>query len=101
MAATIRVRRIGSPIGTFRKLTVLVDGEKAGTVGFGDEASIAVEPGAHWVAVRMDWVRSRGLAVMCGDRMTTNIDAIGLWFPASLVMSFVWPNRVFRLEVRP
>jgi hypothetical protein len=46
-----------------RKAAILVDGVKVGELGNGETLEFDVQPGAHEVRARMDWVHSAPLAL--------------------------------------
>jgi hypothetical protein len=100
VAAIILVRRVRGSFAVARKLVIVVDGKRAGTIRPGQDTSIEVTPGVHTVTVRMDWARTGPLQVTCAAGTTTNLDAIPAGFVMGIVYSFVRPSRLFSLKRR-
>jgi hypothetical protein len=57
----------------FRSYDVLVDGEKAATVGRGQTVVVPVKPGAHSVQLAIDWGRSAAVEVAVEEGVTVEL----------------------------
>ena len=62
--ASIRIERRPTPwVDRARAYKVAIDGERMGSVGFGQEQVFEVAPGRHQVQLHIDWCRSRPVEV--------------------------------------
>jgi hypothetical protein len=78
-SASIDVERQEGWLDRARPYKVIIDGQRAGTVGHGQQQSFEVVPGAHEVFLKLDWCRSPKLTVdvASGERAKVNCAAGG------------------------
>jgi hypothetical protein len=75
-------------------------GERAGTVGHGQQESFEVVPGAHEVFLKLDWCRSPKLAVdVAGGQHAKVMSAAGGNFWMTFFDVIFRPTRYIRAEV--
>jgi hypothetical protein len=74
--ATIYVSRTGW-YGLLRSYKILVDGVVIASLWRGRTVAIEVEPGAHSVATKMDWVQSEPLEVVVAAGESVEIQISG------------------------
>ena len=67
MSKIILTRRGGGWIDRFRRYTVLIDGEEAGSIARGQRKSFVVAPGSHHLMLKIDWAHSEPLRVRLGE----------------------------------
>ena len=63
MASTIRLTRGSGYRDKARAYKVLIDGAEVGTIKDGQEEVFEVSPGPHTLRMKIDWCKSRELAV--------------------------------------
>jgi hypothetical protein len=77
-SAWIDVERLEGWRDRARPYKVIIDGERAGGVGHGQQESFEVVPGAHEVFLKLNWYRSPKLAVdVAGGQRAKGIS---VWF---------------------
>lgn len=85
-----------------RNYTVTVDGQDAGRISNGAELRIPVSPGTHTVQMKIDWCRSKPLAVNVETNRETvlecgpNADPLftSLIYLTFLSSDYLWLRRV-------
>jgi hypothetical protein len=94
-ASGIAVTRIRDCFGIGRTLRVLVDNREAARVRYSRRAVIALPPGVHSVAVRMDWCRSKPFDVEVPPGEVVELVAGLRLRGIRWCMSLVAPSRLF------
>jgi hypothetical protein len=96
----VRITRGNERYGSVRKLNVLIDGRKVGTIGNKETREFDIDPGEHTIQVSMDWVRSRLLDVPIAEGQVINFRVTlppGGAF-SHLLESFLTPGQFYELE---
>ena len=79
--ARITVIRPSGWFGRFRRLSVLVDGNRVAVLRMGEIVDLDVAVGEHHVQVKMDWCTSTEVSVglQAGDRLSFMCKSPGIW----------------------
>ena len=73
VAGTIRIERRGTVRDLMRAYRIVVDGTEVGRVRRGETLDVAVTPGRHVVAARIDWTGSPDVEVTVAPGGTTRL----------------------------
>lgn len=89
---SIQISRDSGYADRLRNYTIVLDGQKIGKLGDGETSRLAVTPGQHELAVRIDWCGSNSLRFTVRDgetatfRVSSNLRGrrvfAGLWYVA-------------------
>lgn len=71
--ATIRISRGRELFGIWRRLSVYLDGNLAGKIGWNGTLELTVPPGTHSISVSMDWCSSVTLFEPLNERSIVDI----------------------------
>jgi hypothetical protein len=71
-----------------RRYTVLVDGESAGRIGWGQRLELSLSPGQHEVRLKIDWCGSPSVVLnaVAGESIALVGEPAGLWSLAAMLM---------------
>jgi hypothetical protein len=83
--------------GCARKLKVWIDGVHVGNIHTRKSETLEVTGAAHSIRVSMDWCKSTSFEMDAHDNERIELIAKTIWFPASLLLTFLWPQRVFSI----
>lgn len=91
--ATIRLNRTSAYVNRLRNYSVVIDGQKVGTIADGESKAFDVSPGRHSIVTTIDWCSSPTITFDISDDEVKNFQAGGFkqarWLmPTTLLVFF-------------
>jgi len=95
----MHVLRQGAPVGLFRKMEIVFDGQNIGKIGWSKQRNFTIPAGKHTIYVKMDGARSKAIQFDCklGERIGVVCGANSAL--GSVMASMLTPDNVYFIKV--